>query len=214
MAAALVACLSAWPASAEDGRGAPSPPLELIVKFSRDSDTGRRVERLLREGSQDLGGLAEAQAQLEKSIGIALERERITSGREILFSIPERPLLETVEASAARRPDVASTAIETLQAGNPRLPEARLVIRFVSSSEAYAALERADDADVPSDSARTLAKAIGASSGVPVAGVAQPHGALALTVDRQALLATLSARIGNLEDVDYAQPNAPMQIMK
>lgn len=214
MVAAAIVCLCIWPVSAEQGRGMSSAPLELIVKFSRDSEAGRRVERLLREGSQDLSGLAEAEAQLEAATGIPLTRERITSGREILFSIPERPLLEKIEDAAAQRADLESAELQELQSGNPMLPGARLRVRFRVSSGAFELLEGARDEAARSDAVRALTAEIAAGSGVPVTGVAQPQGTLELTVDRQALLEALSARVNDVDDVDYAQPNATMQIMK
>ena len=206
---AALAMIGLVAAAAAQGPGMTPANLEIIVKFTNDSEPGRRIERLLSEGSQDLGGLAEAEAALEASTGVPLTRERITSGREIVFSIPERPLLETVQKEVARRADVESTSIETLQSDNPNLPAAELVVRFRESSDAFAALSGSRD-----DGAQTLADAIANASGVPLTGVARGRGELALGVDRAALLASLSARLNDRDDVDYAQPNATMQIMK
>jgi len=212
--AAIIACLFTWPVSGEQGRAMASAPLELIVKFSSTSEAGRRVERLLSQGSQDLGGLAEAEAQLETSTGVPFTRQRITSGREILFSIPERPLLERVEKSVARRADVDSAELVALQNGNPRLPVAQLRVRFEDSSDARELLERAYDDGSDAERVRALTNEIASASGIPVSGVVDPHGVLILVVERRALLETLSARVNDLGDVDYAQPNATMQIMK
>ena len=212
--ALVIACLLGSPLSAAQGGGMSSAPLELIVKFSSTSDAGRRVELLLHEGSQDLGSLADAEVQLETATGVALTRERITSGREIVFSIPERPLLEKVERGVARRADVESVELEALQSGNPFLPSARLRVRFRPSSGAFERVNRAHGDDARADDVRELAAEIGAASGVPVIGVAQPQGVLELVVDRPALLETLSTRVNDLDEVDYAQVNATMQIMK
>ncbi len=87
-------------ATGDTGAAAQSISLEIIVKFTGDSDPGRRVGRTLREHPTDLSGLARLQTQLHRSIGIALETERITSGAELIFRVPEEPLLEAVKQTA------------------------------------------------------------------------------------------------------------------
>ena len=67
-------------ASGETGLASQSITLEVIVKFVDDSDPGRRVERILKGHPTDLSGLADLQARLLRSTGVALEPERVTSG--------------------------------------------------------------------------------------------------------------------------------------
>ena len=53
-AAALLGCCLLSPAWSDSGLASQSTNLEVIVKFSHDSDAGRRVERILSKDPMDL----------------------------------------------------------------------------------------------------------------------------------------------------------------
>ena len=97
IAAVLLGCCVLAPAWSDADLGSRSINLEIIVKFSPDSDTGRRVDRILEKNPINLSGLSELQGSLQRLTGFELIPDRITSGREVIFRIPEKPLLEKVE---------------------------------------------------------------------------------------------------------------------
>ena len=200
-------------ATGETGVAAQSITLEIIVKFTGDSDPGRRVDRILREHPTDLSGLARLQARLHRSTGVALEPERITSGAEVIFRIPEAPLLEAVKQTVSRNAAVSSAVLVAIQRENPRLPKARLLLHFREASEEAGLLEKAVGEPAYRERVQVLATRLCSPSGVPVRGIAEAGSALAVTIDRHALLQKLAAQLNALEYVDYAQPNATVQFM-
>ena len=201
----------AWP---ESGLASQSTNLEIIVKFSDDSDAGHRVDRVLAKDPMDLDDLAEFQEELHRSTGYMLIPQRISSGREVIFGIPEKPLLERIEQTVAKRPEIASTDLVAVQNDNPRLPEELLLLRFHASSDETALLENAYNDNAYAMRVQTLATELCAASGVPVIGTPHARTALAITLDRYALLEQLVARLHELDYVDYAQPNSIVQLMK
>ena len=210
----LLGCCMTVQASGETSAAAQSIALEIIVKFTGDSDPGRRVDRTLREHPTDLSGLVRLQTRLHRSTGIALEPERITSGAELIFRVPEEPLLEAVKQTVIRNAAVSSARLVAIQHENPRLPEARLLLHFREASEEAELLEKALGEPAYGDRVQALATRLCSPSGVPVRGVAEVQPALAVTVDRHTLLQKLVAQLNELEYVDYAQPNATVQFMK
>ena len=202
-------------ASGDTGPASRSVTLEVIVKFTNDSEPGRRVDRILKEHPADLSGLADLQARLHRSTGVVLTPERITSGGELIFRIPEEPLLESVKQTVTGRAKVSSAKIVAIQHENPRLPESLLLLRFRESSEEAELLEKAYGAPaVYRERVQELATELSGPSGVPVRGTAEAESALAVSVDRDTLLQRLVAQLNRLEYVDYAQPNSSVQFMK
>jgi len=213
-AAALLGCCVLSPAWSDSGLASQSTNLEVIVKFSHDSDAGRRVERILSKDPMDLDDFAEAQKDLGRSTGYVLIAQRISSGREVIFGIPEKPLLERIEQTVAKRPEIANTELVAVQNDNPRLAEELLLLRFHASSDESALLGNAYDDDAYAERVQALATELCAASGVPVIGTPHSPTALAITLDRHALLEQLVARLHELDYVDYAQPNSIVQFMK
>ncbi len=210
---ALLGCCITVQASGETSAAAQSIALEIIVTFAGDSEPGRRVERILREHPADLSGLARLQARLHRATGVALEPERITSGAELIFRIPEQPLLEAVRQTVSRNAQVSSTALVAIQRENPHLPETLLLLHFRETSEEAGLLEKALGEPAHRERVQALATRLCSPSGVPVRGSAEAQSALAVTIDRHALLQILSAQLNGLETVDYAQPNTTVQFM-
>ena len=210
---ALLGCCMTVQASGETSAAAQSITLEIIVKFTGNSDPGRHVDRILREHPTDLSGLARLQARLHRSTGIALEPERITSGAELIFRVPEKPLLEAVRQTVSRNAEVSSARLVAIQHENPRLPEARLLLHFREASEEAGLLEKALGEPAYREQVQALATRLFSPSGVPVRGTAETQSTLAITIDRHALLQKLVTQLNGLEYVDYAQPNATVQFM-
>jgi hypothetical protein len=210
---ALLGCCMSVQASGDSGLAAQSIALEIIVKFASDSDPGRRVDRILGEHPTDVSGLARLQARLHRATGVALEPERITSGAELIFRVPEEPLLETVRKTVSGHPEVSSATLVAIQRDNPRLPETMLLLHFRETSEEAGLLEKALGEPAYRERVQALATALCGPSGVPVRGIAEAESALAVTVDRHALLQKLVTQLNGLEYVDYAQPNATVQFM-
>ncbi len=192
---------------------AQSIALEIIVKFADDSEPGRRVQRVLQEHPADLSGLAPLQARLHRATGVALEPEGITSGAELIFRIPQEPLLERVRQTVSRNTQVSSARLVTMQHDNPRLPQTQLLLQFHGSSEAARLLEKTLDEPAYRQRVQALATRLCRPSGVPVRGAAQAQSVLAVTLHGRAFLQKLSAQLNELEYVDYAQPNATAQFM-
>ena len=213
-ASALLGCCLLAPAWSDSDLASNSTSLEVIVKFSDDSDTAQRVDRILEEHPMDLSELAVSMEDLHRSTGFLLIPERISSGREVILRIPEKPLLKKVEQTVAKRTDVAAAELVAIQSDNPRLPELQLLLHFHPSSDESALLENAYGDSANGERVQTLAAKLCADSGVPVIGTPQAGAALAVTVDRYALLEQLLARLHALDDVDYAQPNSTLQFMK
>lgn len=212
--ATLLACCLIGTAMADSARASPSITLEIIVKFSDDSDTGRRVDRILREHPEDLSGLTDLPGQLRRSTGFVLTPERVTSGRELIIRVPEKPLLETVKQTVTKRQEVSAAKILATQDENPRLPESLLLLHFRESGGEAELLKKAYGAKAYQGRVQALATELCAPSGVPVRGTAETGSGLAVTVDRSALLEEVVARLNDLDDVDYAQPNSTVQFMK
>lgn len=202
--------------------GAPNPSspsviLEVIVKFARDSDPGRRVGQALKENPADLRGLADVQEKLHASTGFALEARRITSGAEIIFGIPEQRLLDAVKRSVDGHAEVSATRLMAVQHENPNLPESLLVVEFPESSDEAGLMRKARDDPGYASQLQGLATRLCGPSGVPVRGDVGTDSNLAeliVTVDRPALLRKLVAQLNALDYVDYAQANTGVQIMK
>jgi hypothetical protein len=140
--------------------------------------------------------------------------ERVTSGREVIFRVPEKRALEKVKQTVSMRPEIASAELSVIQNENPRLPESVLLLRFRESSDESELLRKAYAEDAYNERVQTLTTTVCAASDVPVLGAAQASAGLAVTVDRYALLEKLVARLNELNDVDYAQPNSTVQFMK
>ena len=113
-----------------------------------------------------------------------------------------------------KRAEVASAELIAIQNENPRLPENLLLLHFRASSDESALLENATSESAYAERVQALATKLCAASGVPVLGRPQAPAALAVTVDRYALLEKLVTRLHDLDDVDYAQPNSTIQFMK
>jgi len=165
------------------------------------------------EHPADLSGLAGLQARLHRATGVALEPERITSGAELIFRILEQRLLEAVRQTVSRNAQVSSTALVAIQRENPHLPETLLLLHFRETSEEAGLLEKALGEPAHRERVQALATRLCSPSGVPVRGSAEAQSALAVTIDRHALLQILSAQLNELETVDYAQPNTTVQFM-
>lgn len=200
-------------ASGDTGLASRSIALEIIVKFADDSDAGRRVDRILKEHPTDLSGLADIQARLHRSTGVALEPQRITSGGELIIRILEEPLLETIKQTVTRHADVSSARLVAIQHENPRLPESLLLLHFREASEEAGLLNKALGEPAYQARVQELATELCDPSGVPVRGTAEAESALAVTVDRHTLLQKLVAQLRDLGYVDYAQPNVTVQFM-
>ncbi|MDX2315816.1 MAG: hypothetical protein QNL90_17235, partial [Gammaproteobacteria bacterium] len=127
---------------------------------------------------------------------------------------PEKPLLERIEQTVAKRPEVASTEPVAVQNNNPRLAEELLLLRFHAPSDESALLENAYNDNAYAERVQALATELCAASGLPVIGTPRAHATLAITLDRHALLEQLVARLNDLNYVDYAQPNSTLQFMK
>ena len=209
----LLGCCVTVQASGVKSAATQSIALEIIIKFADDSDPGRRVHRILEEHPADLSGLAPLQARLHRATGATLEPDRITSGAELIFRIPEEPLLETVRQTVSRNAQVSSARLVTIPHDNPRLPRARLLLHFRASSETAGLLEKAFGEPAYREHVQALATRLCNPSGIPVRGTAQAQSALSVTIDRRALLQKLSAQLSELAYVDYAQPNATVQFM-
>ena len=108
---------------------------------------------------------------------------------------------------------MSSSALVAIQRENPRLPEARLLLHFREASEEAGLLEKAAGEPDYRERVQVLATQLCSPSGVPVRGIAEAGSALAITVDRHALLQKLVTHLNALEYVDYAQPNATVQFM-
>lgn len=191
-----------------------SAVLEIIVKFSDASEAGRLVNRYIDKNFQDLGELAEIADQLHASTGFVLTPERVTSGRELVVGIPERPLLEKVRAAVIERAEVSAAEIVTIQTNNPRLTQAQLLVSFRQLTDEAELLKNAFGEDTYDERVRALAAELCAPSGVPVHGDSESGDVLAVIVNRFDLLETIVAQLKSLDYVDYAQPNATVQIVR
>ena len=132
----------------------------------------------------------------------------------MLYRSPEKPLLERIEQTVAKRPEIAGTEVVAVQNDNPRLPEALLLLRFHASSDESALLGNAYNDDAYAERVQALATELSAGGGVPVIGTPHARTTLSITLDRYALLEQLVARLHELDYVDYAQPNSIVQFMK
>jgi hypothetical protein len=210
----LAGCCLSVSAGGASNPSSPSVTLEVIVKFARDSDPGRLVQQALKENPTDLRGLADVQEKLHASTGVAMEAQRITSGAELIFRIPEQALLDTVRRTVDGHPDVSATRLMAVQHENPNLPESLLVLEFRESSDAAGLMREAHGDPSHANQLQELATRLCDPSGVPVRGDVGTNAEMIVTVDRPALLRKLVAQLSDLEYVDYAQANTSMQIMK
>lgn len=211
--AALIACAATAAAVADSSQSSRSITLEIIVKFSRDSDTGRRILDMLENDPQELDRLGDLGGALRQSTGFELVPVRITSGRELLLRVPEAPALEKVKQTVTRHPQVSSAALIAIQDENPRLPQSMLLVHFHPSTAESELLGKAYASDAYAADVQALTAGICAGSGVPVLGSARAGAVLAIQVDRKALLDELVTRLKSLAEVDYAQPNASVEPM-
>lgn len=214
IAVTLVGCCLGVSAGGASNPSVPSITLEVIVKFAADSDPGRLVQQALKENPTDLRGLTDIQGRLHAATGITMEAQRITSGAELLFRIPEQPLLETVRRSLGQQPSVSATRLMAVQHDNPNLPEGLLVVEFRESSDEAALVEQGRGDPGSAEQLQALAVRLCSPSGVPVRGEAGTDTELIVTVDRAGLLRKLVAQLNDLDYVDYAQANTGVQIMK
>ena len=210
----LLASLVTPVARAQSGVASAAVPLELIVKFSRDSETGRRIDGLISESPGDLSRLSDVQGRLLQATGVTLIPQRITSGHELIFRVPEEPLLEAVRKSLTAQQGIASAELVAIQTQNPRLPQSKLLVRFPTSTSESALLNKALADPAYHGQIRAWTLRLSASSDVPVLGSVDTADALTITVDRYALLEKLVGQLNALADVDYAQANSTVQFMK
>lgn len=214
IAFALLGCCMVAPGVADSSPSSQSITLEIIVKFSDESDAGHRIDRILKEHPEDLSMLVDLQGELHQSTGFVLIPERVTSGRELIFRIPEKPALEMVKQTVTKRPEIFSAELTAVQNENPRLPSSVLLLRFRGSGDEAELLQKAYAEGAYGERVQALTARLCADSDIPVLGTAQAGAELAVVVDRYALLEKLVTRMNALEDVDYAQPNSTVQFMK
>ena len=210
----FVGCCLSVSAGGAANPDSPSVTLEVIVKFERDSDPGRLVQQTLAAHPTDLRGFTDVQENLHATTGVAMEAQRITSGAELIFHIPEKPLLDTVRQTLERDRAVSSIRMMAVQHENPNLPEGLLVLEFPESSDEAELIGKARVDPGHAEQLQKLATALCDPSGVPVRGDIGTGTGLIVTVDRPALLRKLVAQLNDLEYVDYAQANVAVQIMK
>jgi hypothetical protein len=211
---ALLACIMTSVAWAQSGFASAAVPLELIVKFSRDSEVGRRIDDIINANPADLSRLSDLQGQLLQSTGFILIPERVTSGQELILRVPEEPLLEEVKKTLAAQQGIASAELVAIQNQNPRLPESKLLVRFPPSAGESALLNKALADPAYHAQIQALTLRLCAPSDIPVLGSVDAADTLTVTVDRYALLEKLVGQLNALADVDYAQPNSTVQFMK
>lgn len=191
-----------------------SAVLEVIVKFDDASEAGRLIDRYIDRNSQDLGELAEIGDQLHAATGFVLTPERVTSGRELVVGVPERPLMERVRDVVVERAEVSTAELVTAESENPRRAQVQLLVRFRQLSDEAELLANTSGEDAHDQRVQALANELCAPSGVPVRGVSKSQGELAVLVDRFAVLETVVAQLNGLDDVKYAQPNATVRILR
>jgi len=211
---ALLACLMTPVAWAQSGLASAAVPLELIVKFSHDSEAGRSIDDIINGDPGDLSGLSDLQDRLLQSTGFMLIPERVTSGQELIVRVPEEPLLEEVKKALTARQGIASAELVAIQNQNPRLPESKLLVRFPPSAAESALLNKALADPAYQAQIQALTLRLCAPSDIPVLGSVDTADALTVTVDRYALLEKLVGQLNALADVDYAQANSTVQFMK
>ena len=186
--------------------------MEIIVKFSDESSSGRLINRYVDRNSQDLEELSRIGDELHASTGFVLTPERVTSGRELVVEIPEQPLLERIRDVVVERTNASRAELITLQTENPRIAQAQLLIGFRRLSDEAKLLSDGYGEDGYAERVQTLASELSAPSGVPVRGVSRDGTELAIAVDRIALVDMVVARLKALEDVQYVQQNTTVGI--
>lgn len=208
---ALLACAVMTPVEAQTEVQTRSITLEIIVKFSGDSEAGGLVDRFIEENAQDPSELAGIVDQLHASTGVLFTPERVTSGRELIVGIPEQPLLEKVREIVVEHAEVSEAELVAAQSDNPLLAQRQLLVRFRQLTEQAELMEAAYGDEAYKERVQALATTLCAPSGVPVHGVPKPQATLAVIVDRFALLEMLVKQLNSLDYVEYAQPNATVQ---
>jgi len=211
---ALIGCCMVAPVLADADHSTQSLALEVIVKFSDNSGPGRLVGRIIKEGPNNPSNFAELEAPLRASTGLMLTPISVTSGRELIVGIAEKPLLEQLQEFLAKSPALVGTELIELHNENPRLAKTMLLVRFPASSDEALQLRNAQAQGGNHSSIQGLATSLSAGSGVPVQGVARGHEELALTLDRYKVLEEVVQQLNDMDAVDYAQPNSTVQFMK
>jgi hypothetical protein len=169
-------------------------PGEVIVKFAEGTPAARSPTR--GESERELQNYLEG---LAKQLGVPLKPAQSTSGPELLLSIDEARLGDTVLAKLEADHRIASVEPRL---GEPRSitesPQPQFLVKFQDSAL------RTESAHV--DFMKTLEKELG----VPLEHY-ESSADLILTVDIFALTLDLVKKLEARTDVDYAQTNALLQ---
>ena len=192
-------------ASAASGP-APFVAGDLIVKFTDAREVGAVAARVL-------GGEAAAERQLpplaerlSKDLGVPLRALRVTSGRELVFSLDREALLASLTRRVRQDPDVKRTQPRT----EPKtvLPPAEIavVVQCVPDSDAGQLLLRTARYGTRGDHEVEALVARLAEGVVPQpSGRVNERAELILTLDIAALTVQLVERFKQRADVEYAQ---------
>jgi hypothetical protein len=194
--------LGAWLAAATPPAVSQSSGDQVIVKFREQSEAGQILSRLDLGAIADPAGdvrLTEVARELGERIGVPLRLESLTSGRELLLGIDYRQLAGALAERLRGRADIASVAV----ADPGRADEApRLEVEFEPESAFAKLLETGP----------RVALEPAAGLGEIQAEVATSDRSRAvLTLDRDALMSAVLARIEADPDVLYAQSNLRMR---
>lgn len=185
----LIAATShAWSESSGD---------QVIVKFTSESEAGQILSQMnlaaIGDPAEDARVVGVAQ-DFSQRIGIPLRLERLTSGRELLLAVDHQALASALAERLRQREDV--TGAEVADPGSAG-EAPRLAVEFRPES-AFAEMVAGGSRVALEGPGRSEIEALVQSS---------KRDRAILTLDPDALMSTLLARIEADPNVQYAQPN-------
>ena len=182
---------------------------ELIVKFVAGSEAQQVVSAAVEEGVERNAGLVRLTQTWSDQLNVPLQAQRVTSGRELVWSVDINAMAQQVAAHLQRREDVQRAmpmATDPATQG-PGHRNPKVLIEFTPDSNAAKTLAKAlQESSESSAALQGLAESVGDDLGLPLTMQPEQVQRLVLSVEMESVIAELVDRLRQHSDVEYAQP--------
>ena len=188
-------------------------PSQVILKFRSGSSGAAAVDEAVETGGEKNARLAAYVGNLGDKLGMPLQAQQVTSGNEVVVGIDLRRFAQnTVERLLAMQAVAGAEDDSSERAG----PQSAVTLRvsFAADSQFAAALAEAWGAGAKMhEQLDAFIESASRGLDLPLVYQLDNEGELIVLVDMLQVTETLASRLGELEEVEYAELNQIMQRM-
>jgi hypothetical protein len=207
-AALMGACIALGAAGQQPAAPARPGAGEIIVKFSPNSRADAEVVRAATESDVPSAAVESQVSSLGRELGVPLDAKRLGSGGTVIVALQDAELPEAIAKRIRQAKFVQNVRIAAKSEGVPTNIEVELAS---DSAEASTLKQRTSD-DEQSAAVKSIADKLERASGLPLKGVVDASGRLVLTIEVDAAIDQLVARLNKRPGIQYAQPNRSYRV--